>query len=408
MRYEAAELPRARDALAKVYPDAFCRDYLDAIARAREPASRADAAIRKFRQRIALADGLSGLFQPHGPVSHILALGVDLAAVLAQNPPRRWLERFQAPPDVAGAYFEAQVWANALRSGVEIARIPEKTGKNKSIKTPDFALGWDGWRIGLEAKALSTAEHDMVRHENWLLVHPHPPDDREYHIEVGAEIQALAAKPDGRERYREMFPHFEEALAAKRWELEQAGSPLGEHEVPGAGRITIAKRDPEFPGRSATMSYASEATQEEKARRLLPHLQDSAEKFRLWPDRNGRAAVVAIDSPIDYNPEAVHRAIAAAVRSDQALYRAVDAVIWRRRAWHFDPGSDPWKTYQHFACFVIRLPWSPMSVEPIAELAHRLLASPHRLMQPLRLRDRPDLMPSVSESTLLGMSEVEV
>lgn len=408
MRYEAAELPSARHALERAYPGPFCRDYLDAAARAREPASSDDAAIRKFRQRIALADEISGLFEPHGPVSLILALGVDLALVTEEKPPGRWLERFRNPADVAGAQFETEVWANALRASIQIARVPEKTGRNKRIKTPDFAVEWDGLRVGIEAKALSTGEHDMVRHDHLLLIHPNPPDDREYHVEVAGEIQALAARPEGRERYREIFPGVEEALAAKRWELEQAGSPLGEHQVPGAGRITIARRDPESPGRSATISSASEATQEEKARRLLPHLQDAAEKFRLWPDRDSRAAVAIIDAPSDHNPDAVIRALAAELRRDVRLYRAIDAVVWRRRAWHIDEGSDPWKTYQHFACFVMRLPWSPIPVERLADLCRLLLASPHRLLAPPRLRDRPDLVPSVAESMLVGMSEVEV
>jgi hypothetical protein len=355
---------------------------------------------------MALAHGLSELFEPAGPISQMLALGVDLAEVLKGKPSRRWLERFQSPADFAGAYFEAQVWANALRATIEIAPVPEKTGKKRGIKTPDFALTWNGWRVGIEAKTLSTGEHDMVRHEQWPLVHPVPPDDREYHIEVAPEIQVLAARPEGREKYREIFPRVEEALAAKKWELEQAGSPLGEHPVPGAGRITIAKRDPEVPGRSATISFVTEATQEEKAGRLLPHLQDAAEKFRLWPERAGRAAITLIDSPIDY--DAVHRAVAAELRGNVSLYRALDALVWRRRAWHMDPDSDPWRTHQYFACFVMRLPWSPIPVAKIAGLARLLLSSPHRLLAPVRRRDHPDIDPSAANSTQIWTSEIEI
>jgi hypothetical protein len=167
-------------------------------------------------------------------------------------------------------------------------------------------------------------------------------------------------------------------------------------------------RDPEFPGRSATVSFSSEATQEEKARRLLPHLQDAAEKFRLWPDRAGRVALAVIDVPIDYNPDTVHGALATELRRDVPLYRGVDAVIWRRRAWHMDKDSDPWRTYQHFACFVMRLPWSPMPLGPIADLSRLLLASPYRLMAPPRRRDRPDLVPAVAESTQVWTSEIEI
>ena len=408
MRYEVAELSRARKALEFVYPGPFCRDYLAVTARAREPENYTDDAVRRFRQQRTLARGIYGLMAPHGPVSDILALGVDLAEVLKEKPSRRWLERFQNPGQVAGAYFEAELWANALRSGVRIARVPERSGKHVGVRTPDFSLRWNEWQVGIEAKALSTAEHDMIRHEHLPLIHPLPPDDREYQIEFSEEIQSLAANAGGREHYRAMFPAAHDAIAAKKWELEEAGSPFGEHEVPGAGRITIAKRDPEFPGRSAIVSHASEAAQDEKASRLLPHLRHAASKFHVWPKRAGSVTIAVIDAPIDYNPDAVHRALAREVRSDQSLYGETDAIVWRRIAWRIDTEPDPGKTYQYFACFAMRLPWCAMPVGRLAELSRLMLASPHRLIAPLRFRERPDLVPDVAESTQVWTCEIEI
>ena len=398
MRYEDAELRRAHKALSIVYPGPFCRQYLDVAARARPPKSNSDAAVQKYRKQLGLADGLRGLYEPHPFLSHILALGVDLAEVLKTKPSGRWLERFRTPSEVRGANFEAQIWANGLRADLQILRVPERTGKNIGVKTPDFTVAWKGWRIGIEAKTLDTGEHDVLRFENFPLIHPNAPDDRAYEIEFAPEIQALAGKPDGREHYRSIFEDVEAALSTKQWELEEAGSPLGEHDVPGAGRITVTERDPEFPGRSASLSYATEASQEEKARRILSHLQNAAEKFRLWPERAGHIAIAMIDVPSDYNPDVVHGVILNEVRQSQTEYRHTDAIIWRRMALHIDPEGDQWKTHHYFACFVFRLPWCAVPDVQLADLAGLLLASPHRLQVPVRRRDHPDLTPAVRES----------
>jgi hypothetical protein len=408
MRYETVELRRAHKSLSIVYPEHFCQRYLDVVGRSRPPKSTSDAAVQKYRQQIGLANGLRGLYEPHSFISHILALGVDLAEVLKTKPSRNWLDRFSIANGVSGAEFETQVWANGLRADLDILRVPERTGKNVGIKTPDFAVAWNGSRFGIEAKTLDTGEHDMVRFENFPLIHPNAPDDRSYEIEFAPEFQALAGKPNGRERYRSIFEDVEAALANKVRELEEAGSPLGEHVVPGAGRVAVTERNSQFPGRSASLTYATEASQKKKALPMLPHLKDAAAKFRLWPERAGHIAIAVIDVPIDYNPDVVHGVILEEVRQNEPAYRHTDAVVWRRIAWHIDPEGDLWKAHQYYACFAMRLPWCALPDGQLATLSGLLLASPHRLQAPVRRRDHPDLTPTVRESLRVYTATLEI
>jgi hypothetical protein len=402
MRYERSELECAGATLGKLYAHEFCLARFRDVDEAGQPEDDTDGAVRKFRQREILAGLLHGLYEPHVPVCKVLALGVDLATVEQAKPSSDWLKRFTTPEGFRGADFEGQVWANALRARIAIARIPEAKGK-----TPDFTLEWSRRRYCVEAKVVETAEHDMMRYEHWLSVHPSSPDDREYHVEVAPEIRALGGDPVGRETYRRIQPGVEAALNRKRWELEEAGSPFGEHDVPGAGRITISIRDPDFSGRSATTLFVSEASQWEKARRLIKPLRDAAAKFRIWPGRAGRVAVAMIDAPMDYNPEAAQQALLQEVVDNRADYRETDAIVWRRVALFPDEEGDREKTHHYYASFVGCLPWCRAPEAEIAELTSHVLASPRRFWVPERRRGEADPFPSVRDRMRIFLTPLE-
>jgi hypothetical protein len=157
IRYERTELADAYAALSDVYPSDFCQALFRELEQVGQPAHETDRAVREFRQLESLADSVRELYEPHGIVSEILTLGVDLALVLAAKPPRQWLDRLKDPDGVRGAEFEAQVWANAIRSGVPIRRVPETKSSRPGIKTPDFEVDWNQWRFGVEAKSVETA-----------------------------------------------------------------------------------------------------------------------------------------------------------------------------------------------------------------------------------------------------------
>jgi hypothetical protein len=131
-------------------------------------------------------------------------------------------------------------------------------------------------------------------------------------------------------------------------------------------------------------------TQEEQAQRALGTVRNGAEKFRVWLDRKGHVAIVAIDIPRDYHPDAIFSAVAADVEKDIDAYRWTDAVVCRSKQLYVPEDRNPALAYEHFTTYTIRLPWCMLPEHQLAELARPLLGSLHRLIMPMRRRGEPD------------------
>jgi hypothetical protein len=386
-RYEREELERALAVLSERYPPAFCRHYLETVSKSGFVEGGSEKELRRHRQQRGFAQMLLDLYGRWGVSMPMLALGADLAEVVPLGPDRAWLDRFRNPHEIFGVEFELELWANCIRSGIPISRVPEGT-----TKTPDFVLRWSSVEVAVEAKTLATSEQDRVPYDAFIFIHPWDalPPDRAFHVEVAPEVRALVRDRDGREKYRSMIYAALAAIEADRARVEGLGFPIGEHVVPGAGMNVIRLREPETPVGVRSYDAAEPMTEEEQAQRALSTVRNAAEKFRVWPDRRGRVGIVVIDVPRDYQPEALFAAVAEDVERDTDAYRWTDAVLCRSTQMHVPEDRNPALAYQYFLTYTIRLPWCMLLEHQLAEFARPLLGSPHRLTMPMRRRGEPD------------------
>ena len=191
-----------------------------------------------------------------------------------------------------------------------------------------------------------------------------------------------------------MIDEVHAALQKEVDRVEAAGWPVGEHEVPGRGRIIVEELPSDVARGTSSMSFVQPATAAERAQRLLGPVRRAAKKFLEWRPPVNCLRLIVMDVPINYNPDEIYRALADDIRADAMKYRESDAVIVRRRAWDHPKDDDPARTYQYFACFALRLPSCTSSEADLLEFARCILASPHRLAAPIRRRGLPDPIPS--------------
>jgi hypothetical protein len=401
-RYEREELEAAGGVLATLYPPSFCREYFTRLQASQSDVSNfTDANVRRRRMERGLGQLLLGLLMRWGVRCEALALGIDVARVLPQQPPPSLLARLKEPLSVVGTAFEFELWANALRAGLTTSRIPEGRGK-----TPDFLLSWNGRRIAMEAKDLATGEDEMMMFEHLPFFHfqVHAPEDRTYHIELNEEIRRRVESYSERPRYRAQVEAVVDAFDSALQRLENAGWPIGNHAVPEYGHILVDLPTTDRPGGSSSVNLAADPRPWHQARRALEPIRDGARKFLEWPRSGAEAAIIVIDTPM-YDQTELHHAIANEVRDNAEAYLRTDGVILRRRALRAD--GDPARAFEYYVCLALRFPSSALSESDLVDLAGTILASPHRLLAPVRHLHGPDPIPSVSERMVFSRTTIQ-